>query len=135
MRMRMLFVTLLLASTTLGGCSAVRTAEDAVADVEQGTADTATYEISAAQADTIIQSAFREGWPDNEMQPLGGGRTGYQIRLWFMIDREHVIAEAIPSGSGYLFRVVNRGTAPAVGVPARRKMIQLLGKHAAAART
>jgi len=36
-----------------------------------------------------------------------------------------IVPGPIPKGQGHFFRVANRGTAPAIGVPARRKLIRL----------
>lgn len=118
--------------TTLvvAGCGTVRKAEEAVANVEQGSAQTAAFPLDDARARQVIREAIREGWPDEEPQPLDGGRVGYQFQLRFLIDREQIIVEAVPSGGGLAFRVTNRGTAPAVGVPARDKLIGLLEKRA-----
>ena len=113
------------------GCSLIPKAEEAVADVEQGIAETQVFSITATQADSIIKESFHEGWPDKELKPLGSNKLGYQIELWFAIDREHILAEAIESSDGYSFKVTNRGTAPVVGVPARKKLIDLIKKHAA----
>lgn len=118
--------------TTIFGCSTIHKAEEAVADVEQGSAQTALFNITPAQADSVIRAAFKEGWPDKDLSTVGEGRIAYQIKLWFAIDREHIIAEAIDSDNGYVFTVINRGTAPVVGVPARNKLVELLEKHARA---
>jgi hypothetical protein len=114
----------------LAGCAAVRSAEEAVADVEQGSAQTRSYPVNEDRAEQIMRDAISEGWPDKTPEPLDDGRLGYTFQLRFAIDREHIIVEAIPTGRGLAFRVTNRGTAPIVGVPARKRLIELLEQRA-----
>jgi len=130
MRNNFLAVWSLMVIFMIGGCSAIPKAEEAVADVEQGIAETQVFSITATQAESIIKESFHEGWPDKELEPLGPNKLGYQITLWFAIDREHILAEAKKSSDGYSFKVTNRGTAPVVGVPARKKLIELIQKNA-----
>jgi hypothetical protein len=114
-------------------CSTVQRAEQAVADVEQGSSRTAVYALNAESAREVMLGAIREGWPSVEPKALHDGRIGYEFVLHFAIDREHIIVEAMSSSGGHLFQVINRGTAPAVGVPARKELIALLEKRAPAA--
>jgi hypothetical protein len=126
-------VFIALAATLVVGCGAVRQAEEAVADVEQQSTDTTVYANGATTARQVILDSIGEGWPDKETSPLPGERIGYEFVLHFAIDREHIIAEAFPQADGHFFRVTNRGTAPAVGIPARNKLVPLLEKYAKAA--
>ena len=114
----------------LSACGAVQKMENAVADVEQGSAQTSTYALNEQQARKVILQAINEGWPDVEVNPLHAGKIGYHFQLRFAIDREQMSVEALNSSSGYSFLVTNRGTAPLVGVPARGKLITLLQKYA-----
>ena len=117
----------------LSGCALVPAAEEAVADVEQGSSETRTYPLSEEQALNVIAGAIAEGWPDKSTERLDDDHPAYRFTLWFAIDRERIVAEALPRGDGYAFRVINRGTAPVVGRPARDKLIPLIEKYAAAA--
>ncbi len=119
-------------SFLIAACSAIESAEESVADAEQGTVESATYSLTQDQALAVIKRSFAEGWPDKELSPLEDGRVGYQIRLWFAIDREHVSAEVVNVSQGRVkFRVINRGTAPARGVPARKELLELIEQEAA----
>ena len=130
---RLYLIFLAVVSAALAGCSAIQTAEEAVADVEQRTTDTRVFRIDASVAQQVILDSIAEGWPDKSPAPLAEGQVGYEFTLHFAIDRERIIAEALADGSGHYFRVTNRGTAPVVGVPAREKLVPLLEKYAEAA--
>jgi len=110
----------------IGGCAAVTSMENTVADIEQREAQTQPYPLTESEALSIIRAAFKEGWPDKTLTPLEQGRKGYEITLWFAIDREHVIAEVLPADDGVYFRIINRGTAPVSGIPAREKLTGLI---------
>lgn len=122
-----------LLSTLISACALVPAAEEAVADLEQGSSETEVYRLTEEQAVQVIADAIAEGWPDSELERLEDDHPAYRFTLWFVIDRERIVAEALPRGDGYAFRVVNRGTAPVVGVPARDKLIPLIEKYAQAA--
>jgi hypothetical protein len=126
----MIAVAVLACCAGVTACSAVHRAEEAVADVEQRSSQTEAYALNAESAREVVLGAIREGWPSVEPKSLHDGRIGYEFVLHFAIDRERIIVEALPAGDGHLFQVTNRGTAPAVGVPARKKLISLLEKRA-----
>jgi hypothetical protein len=117
-------VALLFCAIIFSGCTAIHNAEESVADAEQTVVQTSSYSISKSQAEQIILAAFNEGWPDKEPAPYG--TTGYEITLHFLIDRERIIAEAIPTNGEYAFQITNRGTAPVTGNPARKKLQALI---------
>lgn len=119
--------------TLFSACALVPPAEEAVADLEQGSTETEVYRLTEGQALQVIADAIADGWPEDEPERLDDDHPAYRFTLWFIIDRERIIAEALPRGDGYSFRVVNRGTAPVVGVPARDKLIPLIEKYARAA--
>ena len=54
----------------LSGCALVPAAEEAVADVEQGSSETRTYPLSEEQALNVIAGAIAEGWPDKSTERL-----------------------------------------------------------------
>lgn len=116
---------------SLSGCSALQKAESAVADVEQGEATTGTFVLTEEQAVRVVTAAFKEGWPDKEVVPYPDLNAPYSIKLRFALDREHIIVIPNTLGSQTTFSVINRGTAPVVGVPARKKLVELINKHAA----
>ena len=128
MNKKTLSILLSIILVAISGCSAIHKAEESVADIEQGIAETKIYLVTPLQAEIIIKQSFQEAWPDKAIEPLGANRLGYELQLWFAIDREHILAEAIKSQGGYLFKVTNRGTAPIVGVPARNKLIEVIEK-------
>lgn len=122
-------------SIHLAACALVPAAEEAVADIEQGASETEVYPLDEDQAIQVLADAISEGWPDKSLERLDDDHPAYRFTLWFAIDRERIIAEALPRENGHAFRVVNRGTAPVVGVPARDKLIPLIEKYAQAAST
>ena len=90
-----------------------------------------TFRITARQADQIILDSIHEGWHDQDIEALGEGKIGYKFRLWWKRDYDDITAEAIPHANNiYSFRVVNFGSAPYVGDPARIKLITLIVKKA-----
>lgn len=125
-------LALALIGCTLLGCALVPPAEEAVADIEQASTETETFKVSREQAEAVIVDAIGEGWPEKSPERLGDQRLAYEFTLWFAIDRERIIAEALPREDGYGFRVTNRGTAPVVGIPAREKLVPLIEKYARA---
>lgn len=125
-----IIICILLLSSLLQGCSTLEKAEEMVADIEQVSVETRVFDITPVQAESIIKEAFSEGWPDKELSALDNQENGYEITLWFAIDRERIKAKAVQAEVGYRFEVTNRGTAPVVGVPARKKLLLLIEKHA-----
>lgn len=125
-------VCLLVAALCAGivGCSAIHSAEESFADLEQGIEETRIYKLSAAESEVVIRKSFQQGWADKELIPIDNQNIGYQIKLYFAIDREYISAQAIESTGGYFFRIINRGTAPVVGVPARGKLRELIESNA-----
>ena len=114
---------------TVSGCSTIHSAEEAVADVEQGTAKTQVYALDKEQAEQVILKSFAQAYSDKTPQKVESGRLGYGIKLWFAIDREHVYIYANPVSGGYEFEIINRGTAPVVGVPAREELTELVNTY------
>jgi len=114
----------------LSGCSAIEKAENAIADVEQGKVETEVFQLNAAQAESVVLAAFSEGWPDKKVTPYEQLNSKYSIRLRFALDKEYIIVKPSIVENGVSFIVINRGTAPIVGVPARKKMAALIVKHA-----
>ena len=89
------------------------------------------FSLTAEQADQVILRSIQQGWPDKEPERVGSDSIGYKFKVWFAIDHDVVTAEAIPvANSQYDFYVRNKGTAPAVGDPARHKLIDLLIENA-----
>lgn len=87
--------------------------------------------LTEEQAVRVVTAAFNEGWPDKEVVPYPDLNAPYSIKLRFALDREHIIVIPNTLGSQTTFSVINRGTAPVVGVPARKELVELINKHAA----
>jgi hypothetical protein len=115
-------ISVTLFAVTLAGCSATTRL-----------ASEETFRITARQADRIILDSIHEGWHNQDTEALGEGKIGYKFRLWWKRDYDDITAEALPHGNNvYSFRVVNFGSAPYVGDPARIKLITLIVKKAKA---
>jgi hypothetical protein len=114
---------------SLMSCSALEKAESAIADVEQGEVITGAFPITAEQAEKVILSAFKEGWPDKEVMPYAPLSAQYSIKLRFALDREYIVVWPNTNSGTTTFTIINRGTAPLVGVPARKKMLSLINPN------
>lgn len=132
MKVKNLFIaSLLLPLISLTwSCSIIADAEEAVADIEQGQVKTKAYPLTQNEASDIIATAFNEEWPDKEIVPYETLPQSLSIQLRFALDKERIIVQPVGADNDISFVIINRGTAPAVGVPARKKLLSLIEKLA-----
>ena len=86
--------------------------------------------MTEAQARQVILAAIVEGWPDKEVTP-NDGVVSYQFSAWFAIDHDRIKSVVVPVEGGYRFELTNRGTAPVAGIPARKKLVEIIEQRVA----